>query len=64
MLSGGALHRNTQRLIHSLADAALLDRQVVEQDFKLLLEELNGIEVYSHLWKYLDGERETQEFSL
>ena len=36
VLSGGSLHRNTQSLIHAIADAALLDRQGVEQEFKLL----------------------------
>ena len=64
VLSGGSLHRNTQSLIHAIADAALLDRQGVEQEFKLLVQELNGLEVYSHLRKYLNEEGATQEFSL
>ena len=64
VLSGGALHRNTQRLIQVLADAAGIDRQLAELDFKLLVQELNGIEVYSQLRKYLDGNRDTLEFSL
>ena len=66
VLSGGGLHRNTQRLIQTLADAAGLDRQIVELDFKLLVQELNGIEAYSQrsIRKYLDGDRDTLEFSL
>ena len=53
IFSCGSLHQNTRFLIHALADAAMLDRKTVEMDFKLLLQDLNGNEVYAQLRQFL-----------
>ena len=64
VLAGGALHRNTQNLVHSLADAAMLNRKQVELEMKLTIQELNGLGIYAQLKKYLDGCTQTQEYSI
>ena len=54
VLSCGSLHKSTRGLIKSLTDVCLLDTQKTEQAFKLLLQELNGSEVYAQLRHFLE----------
>ena len=56
VLSCGSLHQNTRSLLHVLSDAALLNRRATEMEFKLLLQELNGTEVYAQLRNHLSPE--------
>ena len=59
VLSCGSLHANTINLIHELADASLTDRNHVTLSFKLLLQELNGSQIYAQLRKYLEVDKES-----
>ena len=63
VFSCGSLHQNTRFLIHALADAACLDRHRTEMEFKLLLQEQNGLEVYAQLRSHL-ADRKVQELSV
>ena len=56
VLSCGSLHQNTRSLLRVLSEAALLNRRATEMEFKLLLQELNGTEVYAQLRNHLSPE--------
>ena len=54
ILSSGSLHANTRNLIRALADACLLNARETELSFKLLLQNFNGLVVYSQLREHLE----------
>ena len=60
VLSGGALHKHTKRLLTALADRCLISRQHILEDFALYLQELNGNIVLSQMQKYLTPDKEEQ----
>ena len=64
VLSGGCLHSNTKSLLDALADACGKVRGMVRSEFQLLLQELNGVVVYSQLRKSLDKNVTGQEYGL
>ena len=53
VLASGSLHSNTRLLLHAIADATLAVRQDTEMEFKLLVQELAGTQVYSQLRQHL-----------
>ena len=61
VLSSGSLHANTLNLIHELADASLTDRNNAILSFKLLLQELNGSQIYAELRKFLAVDTEASQ---
>ena len=51
LLTGGAMNKSTINFLHSLADANGFERRHILEDFKLLLQELNGALLASQLRK-------------
>ena len=63
ILSGGAMHTNTQSLLSALADASGSQRQQIKSEFQVLLQELNGAVAYSQLRKYISRDRKESELT-
>ena len=62
LLSGGALHRNTENLLKTLADRGQLPRMSVISEFKLYLQELNGAAAHSQLRQYLPHKNSGEDY--